>query len=97
MPDIAGEAIDRLITVEAKNRGMPHNVLPPMYEAARKHVGGRPITMVAAEKLKSVLKKGDTVLILTGAGYVPTLIACCIASLARCRFMSLKNVTPIPS
>lgn len=74
MPDITGEAIDRLITIEAKNRGMPHNVLAPMYEAARKLVGGRPISMVAAERLMAAVGKGDTVLILTGAGYEPTLI-----------------------
>ncbi len=73
MPDITGNAIDQLITIEAKNRGMPHNVLGTMYAAARKLAGGRPITMLAAEKLKSALKPGDTVLILTGAGYAPTM------------------------
>ena len=73
MPDITGEAIDRLITIEAKNRGMPFNVLAPMYEAARKLGGGRPLAMLAAEKLKAALKPGSTVLILTGAGYAPTM------------------------
>ncbi len=73
MPDITGAAIDRLITIEAKNRGMPHNVLATMYEAARALVGGRPISMVAAERLKAALEPGDTVLVLTGAGYAPTM------------------------
>jgi len=73
MPDITGEAIDQLITIEAKNRGMPHNVLKPMYSAARKLVGGRPISMVAAERLKAALGPKDSVLILTGAGYAPTM------------------------
>jgi len=73
MPDIVGEAIDQLITIEAKNRGMPHNVLKPMYMAARKLSGGRPISMVAAEALKAALHTKDTVLVLTGAGYEPTL------------------------
>jgi hypothetical protein len=73
MPDITGEAIDQLITIEAKNRGMPHNVLRPMYQAARKLAGGRPISMVAAERLKAALGPKDTVLILTGAGYAPTM------------------------
>jgi hypothetical protein len=73
MPDIVGEAVDQLITIEAKNRGMPHNVLRPMYLAARRLVGDRPISMVAAERLKSVLGPKDTVLVLTGAGYAPTM------------------------
>jgi len=73
MPDITGEAIDQLITIEAKNRGMPHNVLRPMYQAARKRAGGRPISMVAAEALRKALGERDTVLVLTGAGYAPTM------------------------
>ncbi len=48
MPRLVGEAVDRLITIEAKNRGMPHGILQPMYDAARKAAGGRPVTMVAA-------------------------------------------------
>jgi hypothetical protein len=73
MRDICGEAIDQLITIEAKNPGMPHNVLRPMYLAARKLVNDRPIAMVAAERLVETLKPGDTVLVLTGAGYAPTM------------------------
>jgi hypothetical protein len=73
MRDLCGEAIDQLITIEAKNPGMPHNVLRPMYQAARKLVGDRPISMVAAERLVDTLKRSDTVLVLTGAGYAPTM------------------------
>ena len=73
MPDITGEAIDKICTIEAKNRGMPTNILAPMYEAARKLTGGRPISMVAAEKLLGAIGKGDTVLVLTGAGLKPIL------------------------
>jgi hypothetical protein len=73
MPDIVGEAVDKLITIEAKNRGMPHGILQPIYEAARKAAGGRPVTMVAAEGLKKALGKRDTVFVLTGAGYEPTM------------------------
>lgn len=73
MRDICGEAIDQLITIEAKNPGMPHNVLKPMYLAARKLAGDRPISMVAAERLQATLGPGDTVLVLTGAGYEPTM------------------------
>ncbi len=73
MPDITGEALDRLVTIEAKNRGMPHGILQPLYDAARQLHGGRPISMLAAEGLKNAVGEGDVVLILTGAGYEPTL------------------------
>src|SRR5437762_1628951 len=73
MVDMVGEAVDRLITIEAKNRGMPHGILQPMYEAARKAAGDKPVTMAAAEGLKQHLGKGDVVFIMTGAGYEPTM------------------------
>ena len=73
MLDMVGEAVDRLITIEAKNPGMPHGVLLPMYEAARAANGGKPVTMSAAEGLKKHLGKGDVVFIMTGAGYEPTM------------------------
>ncbi|MBM3505882.1 MAG: DUF4392 domain-containing protein [Alphaproteobacteria bacterium] len=72
-PDIVGEAVDRLLTIEAKNHGMPHGILLPMYLAARKAAGDRPVSMVAAEGLLKNVGKGDTVLLLTGAGYFPTM------------------------
>jgi hypothetical protein len=73
MADFVGEAIDRLITIEAKNRGMPHGILLPMYEAARKAAGNKPVTMTAAKGLKKHLGRGDVVFILTGAGCEPTM------------------------
>ncbi len=73
MPDLVGEAIDKILTIEAKNRGMPYGILQPLYDAARKAAGGRPLSMLAAEGLKANLKKGDTVFVLTGAGYAPTM------------------------
>ena len=73
MPDYIGANIDRLITTELKNRGMPHNFIIELYEAARKETGGRPLTMLAAEGLVRSVGKGDTVLLMTGAGYAPHL------------------------
>lgn len=73
MPDIIGNAIDRLCTVDARNRGMPHDFLTKLYDEARKLVGDRPISMVVAEKLVANLSRGDVVLILTGAGLKPIL------------------------
>jgi hypothetical protein len=73
MIDHVGEAIDKLITIEAKNPGMPHGILQPMYDAARKANGNRPLTMEAALGLKKAVGKGDVVFIMTGAGYAPTM------------------------
>ncbi|MDF2810844.1 MAG: hypothetical protein K0S56_1875 [Microvirga sp.] len=69
--DFVGEAIDQLITIEAKNPGLPHNALRPMYAAARALASDRPLSMVAAEQLRKALRPGDTVLMLSGAGYAP--------------------------
>ena len=73
MPDFVGEAVDRLISIEVKNRGMPFGILQPLYDAARAAAGGRPLSMLAAEGLKRALKPGDTVFVLTGAGYPPAM------------------------
>ena len=73
MLDMVGEAVDRLITIEAKNHGMPHGILQPMYDAARKARGNKPVTMAAARDWKKHLGKGDVVFIMTGAGYEPTM------------------------
>lgn len=74
MPDITGEAIDRVCTIQAKNRGMPHDFVVDLYEAAREQTtSGRPISTVAAEKLVEAVGKRDVVLILTGAGLKPIL------------------------
>jgi hypothetical protein len=73
MPDFVGEAVDQLISIEIKNRGMPFGILKPLYDAARAAGGGRPLSMLAAEGLQRVLKRGDTVFVLTGAGYGPTM------------------------
>ena len=71
MPDYIGENIDRLITLELKNRGMPHDFLIELYEAARKEAGGRPLCTLAAEGLVKAVGKGDAVFLMTGAGYPP--------------------------
>ncbi|SFZ83755.1 protein of unknown function [Devosia enhydra] len=73
MPDYIGEAVDQLITIEVKNRGGPHGILAPLYKAARTLHGGRPLTALIAEALKARIRPGDTVFIVTGAGYVPTM------------------------
>ena len=71
MPDKIGEHIDRLITIELKNRGMPHAFLTRIYDAARAEGGGRPLCMRAAEGIVEQVGQGDSVIVLTGAGYPP--------------------------
>lgn len=71
--DIAGAAsmadyIDRLITVEMRNRAMPHGTITPLYEAARAEGGGQPLTLRAAAGLVENVQPGDNVFIVTGAG-----------------------------
>lgn len=71
MPDLLGEMVDRLVTIELKNRGMPHGFLVDLYDMARAEGDGRPLTTRAAELLHGNVGRGDTVFILTGAGYPP--------------------------
>ena len=71
MPDIIGDAIDRLITVELRNRAMNHGIIGRIYDAARTEGGGRPLTARAGEALLAAIKPGDPVLLVCGAGYPP--------------------------
>jgi hypothetical protein len=60
--------IDRLLTVEMRNRGMPAGKIIPLYEAARAEAGDQPLIYRAAAGLVQSTRKGDTVIIVTGAG-----------------------------
>jgi hypothetical protein len=71
MSDYVGDNIDRLVTIELKNLAMPHNIVVPMYDAARAEGGGRPLSMRAAEGLIAKVKRHDVVFVVTGAGYAP--------------------------
>lgn len=62
------EYIDRLITVEMRNPGLPHGMIAPLYDAARAEGGGEPLTYRAARGLLDNVGAGDFVLINTGAG-----------------------------
>ena len=73
MPDLLGDAVDRLITIELKNRGMPHGFLVDLYKAARREAGGRPLTALAAEMIHDTVNPGDVVFLFTGAGYPPSM------------------------
>ncbi|QGZ63329.1 glutamate cyclase domain-containing protein [Paraburkholderia acidisoli] len=69
-----GERIDRLMTVEIRplNGGLPAGFVVPMYEVCRAY-HGEPLSSLAARRLATVLSRGGTVLIATGAGVAPKL------------------------
>jgi D-glutamate cyclase len=69
-PPPMAEYVDRLITVEMRNRGMPAHKIAPLYDAARAE-GGGPLAHRAAAGLLRAAGPGDTVLIVTGAGAGP--------------------------
>ncbi|MBI1846605.1 MAG: DUF4392 domain-containing protein [Candidatus Rokubacteria bacterium] len=71
MPEIIGEYIDRLCTVEMRPQGMPRGKIHRLYDAARRRQAGRPLTLLAAERLRGAVKAGDAVIFATGAGGPP--------------------------
>lgn len=63
--------VDRLVTVEMRNRGMPGGKIAPLYDAARAEGGGQPLAFAAAAGLVANARRGSNVLIVTGAGSGP--------------------------
>jgi hypothetical protein len=95
-----GENIDRLITVDVRQR-LPL-IYPPMYKALRDKFK-RPLTLLAAEKLKELVKPCDTVMVATGF-HIPIWLAkgeldgpLGAASLARAINLGLEAKTLILS
>lgn len=74
MPEVIGEYIDRLCSVEMRTQGdLPRGVTHRLYDAARRAQGGLPLTYQAAQALAKRVQRGDRVLIVTGAGAPPGL------------------------
>jgi len=65
--EVVGECVDQLVTMEIR-RGNCHirGVIRPFYDSAFRKLGGRPLTLLAAEKLIENVKPGENVLIVTG-------------------------------
>jgi len=64
--------IDRLVTVEIKTGNRPGRcIMFPLYDAAVKANGNRPLSLTAAELILERVKPGDTVLLMTGMGAMP--------------------------
>jgi hypothetical protein len=75
MPEVIGEYIDRLCTVEMRpgKGNLPRGVIHRLYDAAREQAGGAPLTLNMAQAIAGRVKPGDAVFILTGAGGPPVL------------------------
>ncbi len=96
MPEIIGEYVDRLCTVEMELnlKGRPRSKTKKLYDCARikqKY----PLTYIAAKELINTIRNGDHVIFLTGAGMPPFLPKgetdgpLGVASLARAIYLGL--------
>jgi hypothetical protein len=74
MPEVIGEYIDRLCTVEMRPAAgnLPRGMIHRLYAAARPE-GAKPLTLAMAEGIVTNVHAGGTVFILTGAGGPPVL------------------------
>ena len=74
MDAITCDAIDRLVATEMRpGGGIPRGVIQPLFAAAARARQGQSPTFLAADGLRSRVKKGDRVLVVTGAGTPPWL------------------------
>jgi hypothetical protein len=72
MPETFGLHVDRLVTIEIRQMGSPNRgIVIPLYEAAFLAQNKRPLTLLAAERLIKLIKRGDYVVFITGSGRVP--------------------------
>ena len=73
MDETMGEYVDRAVNIEMRfGAGLPRGVTHLLYDAARAHQGA-PLTWLAAKALHGRVKRGDVVLVVTGAGSWPWL------------------------
>jgi hypothetical protein len=76
MPEIIGDAIDRLCALEIRfkpvENSLPRGVTSPLYEAARRKAG-KPLSYLAATGLIERVRPNDRVFIVCGSGSPPFL------------------------
>ena len=73
MDETMGEYVDRAVNIEMRfGSGLPRGVTHRLYDAARAEQGA-PLTWLAAKGLHDRVKRGDRVLVVTGAGSWPWL------------------------
>jgi len=70
--EVTASNIDKLATIEARNGGRKdRGIIAPLYDAARKKAGDKPISLVAAKQMSEVIKPGDNVILTCGMGGLP--------------------------
>ncbi len=70
--EIVGKNVDLLCLVEARTmKRTGRGIVFPLYQAALATVGGRPLSLLAAEKIIEQVKSGDNVIVMTGMGMLP--------------------------
>ncbi|MDP6142461.1 MAG: DUF4392 domain-containing protein, partial [Dehalococcoidales bacterium] len=65
--------VDRLVTVGLGYGDKFKSLAVPLYEAACKKLGGRPLSLVAAQRMTEELKAGDRVLLVNQFAYYPNM------------------------
>ena len=71
--EIIGDSLDRAVSIEMRfASGLPRGVVTPLYDAARAVAGGS-MSFRAAQAIKARVRRGDHVLVVTGAGTPPWL------------------------
>jgi len=96
--------IDRLVTVGAGLMGRRDRwIVPALYESASQKLGGKPISLVAAQTLMEQVGEGDRVILVDQFGYLPNLPfgetdgPLGVASLARALRYGLKALPVLVS
>ena len=65
--EITAQNVDRLVTIEIRGSSrIGRGTIAPLYDIASKKLGGKPISLLATQKLIDAVKPGDNVFILTG-------------------------------
>ena len=72
--EITSMMVDRLVTIGMRWGGRgDRDIIPKLYDCASQKLGGKPISLVAAQSLLDKVKKGDTVFLVTGCATWPYL------------------------
>ncbi len=70
--EVTAKSVDRLATTEMRFGGRAdRGIIVPLYEAACRKVGDRPLSLVAAERVLQEVKSGDNVVLITGVAAMP--------------------------
>lgn len=70
--EVTAGSIDRLATIEMRFGGRKdRGIIVPLYDAASKKVGDRPLSLVAAERMIEEIKPDDNVILISGTGAMP--------------------------